>query len=450
MRRILRILIVIAVILSIVITTTEAAVAQTPPTSPTWETLSWPLCGRIKEELGDDWDDGGSNCDYTARIEQQGKTDFPIHHGFGYRNFNNTSSAISFHRGIDLATTGNNHTSNADNPVFAVASGYVKSIACDGGIPNDPDYSCASDRDAKITLLHPANEATQCSNCNPCRISIYDHVRSDVLISELDSDGEPTWVTKGQQIAWTGTSQEGNFDHLHFEIRDPYLRASAVPTNTSGRFSYAKDARNPMFYLPYPQLTGAEPFEIEITETPAIGGTDVWVNLDADKGYNFNLKSVTLKAYNDSVGSSEREFLNQSSDDGTYVEAYEVNNNVFEVDDWSMQHTPFPSSSSKWNKEKTENPYFIGTNPSGPDFFLEQNADGSITNGHRYADFDYKLITAAPHPSGSVDNGWYQLQIGFTGIEPASPGVERCYQAEIVTHHPVEGDRLQTAQRCFM
>lgn len=444
MLRILKILIAIGIGVSILITTAEVAAAQTT-TNPSWKDFIWPLCGRIKEELGDAWDDAGTSCDYATRIEQQGKTDFPIQHGFGYRNFNDTSRAISFHRGLDLATPGNEHRKDKDNPVFAAASGYVKSITCDGGTPNDSSDPCLSDRDYKVVLLHPANGASQCSNSNPCRITVYDHLRNDVNVKVNDC------VNKGQHIAWTGTSREGNFDHLHFEIRDPYLRASAIPRNTSGRFSYAKDARNPMFYLPYPKLTGTEPFDIEISETPSVrDDVDVWVILNADSGYNLNLKSVTLTAYNGSIGSAERQFIDQSSTDGTYVNEYVVNNNVFEVDDWSMQHTPFPSSSSKWDDEKDENPHFENTNPDGPDFFLEKNAGDSISGGKRYADFDYKLITAAPHDTASTGNAWYQLKIGFTGIEPASSGTQRCYKADVVTTHPVNGDSQQSVERCFM
>ncbi|MBT9315782.1 M23 family metallopeptidase [Leptothoe spongobia] len=430
--KLLKILIAIAIIITFNLPNPKPASAQT---TNTWDAMTWPLCGRIKEELGNAWDDGstGTTCDYSQRIDTDGKTDFPIHHGFGYRNFNTTSRAVSFHRGIDLATPDN----NGDNPVFAVADGYVKSI------------TQKSSRDRKITLLHPANGATHCSNTNPCRISIYNHV-SNVQIAATDQNGQPTQVTKGQHIAWTGTSQAGDFDHLHFEIRDPYVRASAAGRNTSGRFSYAKDARNPMFYLPYAKLTGADPLAVEIAETPNLDDSDVWVNLTADAGYNFNLKSVTLKAYDGTVGSTERTYTDQSSTQGTYVAAYEVNNNEFVVDDWSMQHTSFPTSSSRWNTEKDENPYFIGTNPTGPDFFLEQNAGTTFTNGHRYADFDHKLITATPHPSSSSDSSWYQLNIGFTGIEPASPGNQRCYEAEVVTHHPEDGDQVKTVERCFM
>ncbi|MEO0985991.1 MAG: hypothetical protein AAFY20_10615 [Cyanobacteria bacterium J06639_14] len=435
MRRFFSGLITIAIIAVITLTNANAANAQT---APTWEAFTWPLCGRIFEDPNTSWN-SGDNCP-ESRMDNANFTDFPIKHGFGYRNFNDTSRAISFHRGLDFATpTSDDPTEDLDNPVFAAASGYVKSISGSG-------------RDRKITLLHPANSATNCSFTNRCRISVYNHV-SDVQIAatETNEDGEtvPTRVTKGEHIAWTGTSASGNFDHLHFEIRDPHVRIIETDENTSGRFSYAKDARNPMFYLPYNPLTSTEPFTIQIAETPEFSGTDIWVNLQANARYNFNLKSVTLRAYDGNFDASERDFVGQTSEGGTYVAAYEVNNNVFEVDDWSMQHTPFPTSAaSRWNSEKEENPYFEDITPTGPDHFLEQNAGNSIAQGIRYANFDHKLITAAPNPSDSTDSSWYQQQIGFTGIA-AETGNQRCYQADVVTSHPVTGEHLQTMTQCF-
>ncbi|NER80490.1 MAG: M23 family metallopeptidase [Leptolyngbya sp. SIO1D8] len=436
MRRFLSGLIAIAIITVITLTNAKAANAQTAP--PTWQAFTWPLCGRIFEDPNTSWT-SGDNCP-ANRMDNANFTDFPIKHGFGYRNFNDTDRAISFHRGLDFATpTSEDPAEDLDNPVFAAANGYVKSISGSG-------------RDRKITLLHPANGATECSFTNRCRISVYNHV-SDVRITatETNEDGDtvPTWVTKGEHIAWTGTSAAGNFDHLHFEIRDPHVRISETSKNTSGRFSYAKDARNPMFYLPYTQLTGAEPLGIQIAEDPTLGDTDVWVNLQANAGYNFNLESVALRAYDGDFDASERDFIGQTSEEGTYVAAYEVNNNAFEIDDWSMQHTPFPTSAtSRWNKEKKENPYFDGITPTGPDHFLEQNAGSTFTDGIRYANFDHKLITATPNPSDSTNSSWYQLQIGFTDIEDAT-GNERCYEADVVTHHPVGGDHLQTVTQCF-
>ncbi len=87
-------------------------------------------------------------CDDVARIEQQGKTDFPIYYGFGYRNFRDSTRAISFHRGLDLATPGNTHNKDNDNPVFATASGFVKSVTCDktgqtnADLDNKPQEVC--------------------------------------------------------------------------------------------------------------------------------------------------------------------------------------------------------------------------------------------------------------------------------------------------------------------
>ncbi|NEP00001.1 MAG: M23 family metallopeptidase [Symploca sp. SIO2E9] len=439
MNKLIRVLITIAFAVGVFIAAPGIAFAQT------WQDFTWPLCGRIHEDTSSSWS-SGNPCP-SERMDNALYTDFPIHHGFGYRNFTDSSKDISFHRGIDLATPLNSSNNPIDNPVFAAADGYVKSIDID-------------ERDSKIVLLHPANGAEQCSNSNPCRISIYDHV-SNVLIEEEETNQEgdlvPVQVNKGDHIAWTGTSTDGNFPHLHFEIRDPFLRASEAGKTTSGRFSYAKDAQNAMYYLPYPALTDTEPFTINISETPSLGDVDVWVSLDANPGYNLNLKSVTLNPFYrvNSGALQERNFVDQSVKTGTYVKEYVVNSNIFSMNDLSVQNTPFPSSSSKWNKEKDENSYFDGVYPGSPDALLENNADGSITNGHRYADFDYKLMTAASNntysstSTGSVEHEWYQLQIGFTGIENAPSGTDRCYDVVVTTEHPQQGDHQQTAERCF-
>ncbi|MEH2165448.1 MAG: M23 family metallopeptidase [Nostoc sp.] len=458
MRRLNWILIAMLIAVAIFTIPTKIAIAQTT-TTPTWSEFIWPLCGRIKEEPGNAWKNG-DDCDYVTRIEQQHKTDFPIYHGFGYRTFNDVNSPtsfyigvnspISFHRGIDLATAGNSHNSAADNPVFAAASGFVKSVTCDkegqsDADPNDPSKPCLSDRDYQVVLLHPANGASQCSTKNPCQISVYNHVRN-VLVKNRDS------VVKGKQIAWTGTGHKDNFDHLHFAIRDPYKRASVAKMMTPVEASFAKDARNPMFYLPYPPLSGTEPFRIEITETSLVPNVDVWVTLNANSGYNLNLKYIKLEpSYKDSNGEHQRAFDDAATHLGTYVKEYVVNNSVFDVDEWNVQHTPFPSSSSLWNTERNENPYFKNQNSSDPNFFLEKNAGMTIKNGHRYADFDYKLITAKPRPdsaSTSTGNDWYKLKIGFTGIEAAPAGTTRCYTIAVVTQSE-SNSHSQSATRCF-
>ncbi|MEJ6485761.1 hypothetical protein N0Y54_31500 [Nostoc punctiforme UO1] len=448
MRRLNWILIAMLIAVAIFTIPTKIAIAQTTTTpTPTWSEFIWPLCGRIKEEPGNTWKNG-DDCDYVTRIEQQHKTDFPIHHGFGYRTFNNLNSPISFHRGLDLATPGNSHNSAADNPVFAAASGFVKSVTCDkegqsDAATNDPSKPCLSDRDYQVVLLHPANGASQCSTKNPCQISIYNHVRN-VLVKNGDC------VVKGKQIAWTGTGREDNFDHLHFAIRDPYKRASVAKMMIPVEASFAKDAHNPMFYLPYRPLSETEPFRIEITEMSLVPNVDVWVTLTANSSYNLNLKYIKLEpSYKDSNGEHQRAFVDTATHLGTYVKEYVVNNSVFDVDEWNVQYTPFPSSSSLWNTERNENPYFKNQNPSGINFFLEKNAGMTIKNGHRYTDFDYKLITATPRPdSVSTGNDWYQLQIGFTGIEAAPAETTHCYTVVVVTQS-ASNSHSQSGTRCF-
>ncbi|GAB1545474.1 hypothetical protein NUACC21_81500 [Scytonema sp. NUACC21] len=470
MRTLKWILIVMVIIVGIFAIPTKIAVAESSTAEPTWSRFIWPLCGRIKEESGNNWKIGKNivdNCDYVTRIEQQGKTDFPIDYGFGYRNFEDTSRAISFHRGLDLATPGNTHNKDADNPVFAAAGGIVKSVTChkngqtDADLDNKPE-NCLSARDQKVVLLHPANGASECSTTNPCLISVYNHVRVQDVNSIPPIVKTDLKVVKGQHIAWTGTSREGNFDHLHFEIRDPYERARAANKKTSGASSFAKDARNPMFYLPYPVLNNPEPLNIEISETSSVStpDVDVWVNLSANPNYNLNLKSIQVRpTYRDNNGTHQRAFVPTSRTCGTNVKEYVVNNSLFDVDEWSVQHTPFPSTSTTlWSTEKNENPYFNNIDSTEPDQFLEKNASTTIQpNGHRYADFDFKLITAGRRNDNSTGNEWYTLNVGFTGIEAAPVGATRCYEVEVVTAYPnpitsskfTRLNQTRTVTQCF-
>lgn len=466
MRTLKQILIVMVIVVGICTIPTNIATAQTSTSSkPTWSRFIWPLCGRVKEELGANWDKGSTkeNCDYVTRIEQQSKTDFPIDYGFGYRNFQDISRAISFHRGLDLASPKSTDTENTiirtnDNPVFAAAGGVVRSVTCDKQGQTDADLStpspCLSNRDQKVVLFHPANGASTCSTTNPCLISVYDHVHS-IKVNTGNT------VAKGQHIAWTGTSREDNFDHLHFEIRDPYERASAACKTTSGESSFAKDARNPMFYLPYPVLNNPEPLNIEISETSLVStpDVDVWVNLSANSNYNLNLKSIQVRpTYRDNNRTHQRAFVPTSRICGTNVREYVVNNSLFDVGEWSVQHTPFPSSSSLWTIERDENPYFKNITPTEPDQFLEKNASTTIQpNGHRYADFDFKLITAGRRNNNSTGNEWYTLNVGFTGIEAAPSGATRCYEVEVVTSYPnpitssnfTRLNQTKTVTQCF-
>ncbi|MFL9455898.1 hypothetical protein AB0758_33085 [Tolypothrix bouteillei VB521301_2] len=195
-----------------------------------------------------------------------------------------------------------------------------------------------------------------------------------------------------------------------------------------------------MFYLPYLVLNNPEPLNIEITETPVVSnpGVDVWVNLTANPNYNFNLKSIQVKStYEDSNGTHQRAFVPTLRTSGTNVKEYIVNNSLFDIDEWSVQHTPFPSGSTLWDKEKTENPYFKNTNSTEPDQFLEKNASTTtLQDGHRYADFDFKLITVGERRDNTIGNEWYTLKVGFTGIEDAPAGTTRCYEVEVVTAYP--------------
>lgn len=118
-----------------------------------------------------------------------------------------SQSKYDYHPGIDIATALN-------TPVHVITDGVVVQV-------DSPTFESG----LMVVVYHPALNL----------YSAYLHLNSTTMtVTEV--------VTQGQVIGLTGDSGLTHFSHLHFEIR---LTAGNYPTST----------RNPMGYLPRPDIT---------------------------------------------------------------------------------------------------------------------------------------------------------------------------------------------------
>ena len=264
------------------------------PLTPIEDGLIWPLCGRLGEHpVG--WTEGTA-C--PTATEPQQPDDFPVYHGFGHRNFKEDLDAsppkkfdVSFHRGIDLATRdpdadGRFKVKEADgtwtgvDPVFAVHDGFIQDLKCRKD-PMDPTKTLIDDCTLALRIptkslngATPPSAEKMCAldgtGYGPCITALYDHVRQ-----YNDYGNSPQFVHKGAMIAYSGKSgpSDGNFRHLHFELRFHEIR-NADPTSDYGpgggdlEYGYAKDARDPLAYLPWDRPNGQVPKVTGVNKFP--------------------------------------------------------------------------------------------------------------------------------------------------------------------------------------
>jgi len=343
-------------------------------------------------------------------------TDEPIHHGYGYRRFN--AGAVSFHRGIDF------YTENGENaPVFAAASGIVKSI------------QWIADNDRTLVLLHPPLGADVCSVSTPCRATIYQHL--SWIDPALAVGG---MVQQGQFVARTGASSVTGAPQLHFELREPWRRERAVGNATSGNSNYAKDAIDPLPYLPMPRLAVA-PLALQVRAGGMHPSVEVSVDVSPLVGYRLDFRRLELESW--LVGADGAAALvppaGAETTAGTCIAVYEKlaevdGRRALDVESLNRQWSPFPEASTCWTHEHTEGFYYRDLPFPGTDGLLEANASAlGMSESVSVAMIDGKLVKPTANPDDSQSGyQWAALEIGFQGITPPIESVI-CYRARAWT-----------------
>ena len=407
--------------------TAPRALAQTPDN---WDTFIWPLCGRLGEDPGG-WVDG-NDCPTANDPYQAMHTDVPIHHGYGFRNFTNTSRPIDFHRGMDFRTFQTTLDNGfVGNPVFSTTEGWVHKVTGSG-----------VDRTIEMKVPREAGTAhlKTCSSDNPCLRVRYQHVQG-VKVSSGDV------LAKGEHIAYTGASSSG-FKHLHFEIRQPQQRYFQSTNGDwySGNSAYYKDAVNAMRFLPNWPNTVDIDVEFEDPLNNVFSGftgepPTAVVTMNAAHGsFHLDFERLELKVYEyDSaqdlwvlVEKDENALLQETGalalieaePSHMQVSGYSVASGATGFAEYNPEllnrmYTPYPASSSKWTVEKTKTYYreMFGQSHPGSDGIVELNANGSMpTDGHRIHAFDYLLVTAAPNTESSDQSSW-SVTVGFQGYD---------------------------------
>ncbi len=198
--------------------------------------LLWPLCGR--------WKDDGYNGEAACPSSRWSLHDLPIHHGYGPRNFSDDSRDVSWHRGIDIQI-------DSGAPVFAAQCGFVKKVV------NKPDGEIIIRHLSGMTRTNEGKcqkpNDDFCANEDnlgrpTCVYTRYAHLKE--VEEAFVSNGD--FVQKGARIGLSGKSgsDDGNFAHLHFEVRWDQMQPlrDNIGVFTSRRV--AKDAVNPMSFLP--------------------------------------------------------------------------------------------------------------------------------------------------------------------------------------------------------
>lgn len=364
---------------------------------------SWPLCGRISEELASvsGWQ-SGENCP-AYRIGDAQYSDFPLSSTFGPRQLVSGGYRYDLHRGIDIPTP-------IGTPIFAVSDGIVKKAGM---------YSAFTDTVILIRHFKPGYAGTSCTDSGGCYNSVYLHMNS-VVVSENVA------VSKGDLIGYSGESESG-FAHLHFEIRH-------APSDDAYS-AWQQDAIHPLNVLPY-----VNPSENNMTvsvDNVIQSGAKIHVTATVSTPLNeLDLKRIEVSVYSHSTG----QLIPQPN---TVINGYTLKPAWFDAEVWNQQYTHKDSSTVTWDSFAAEGerecPYHLDHGASyDANIHMDQaNADYQI------GDFNGVLIEPEYY---NDDSSSYITHYTFKDVIASTEGEED--SCVIVQIEDLQGTLKSTQYNC--